>query len=93
MEKRRARLIVALTAAVALVAGPGLWQGAWMSWREHALATKQRRVEALYRSLQAERQRLSSDPVYVEGLIRSTFKVAKPDEIVLPLDGSDTSAR
>ncbi len=41
-------------------------------------------LEAFHRALTEEQQRLTSDPVYVEGLIRSTFKVAKPNELVIP---------
>ncbi len=38
-----------------------------------------------------EQQQLMSNPIYVEGLIRSTFKVAQPDEYVVPLN--DRSSR
>ena len=37
-----------------------------------------------------EQQRLQSDPAYVEGLIRSTFKVSQPGEYVVPLDAAPT---
>jgi two-component sensor histidine kinase len=42
------------------------------------------RLEAVHRELTDEQKRLTSDPVYVEGLIRSTFKVAKPNELIIP---------
>ena len=77
----------------ALVIGPGVAQLAWLSWRQHCLARQQRRLETLYQQLAQEQRRLTHDPVYVEGLIRSTFKVAKPDELVVPLDSSESDAR
>ena len=36
--------------------------------------------------LKQEQARLQSDPTYLEGLIRSTFKVAKPGEVVIPVE-------
>ena len=93
MDQRQTRLIKMGALIAALVIGPGVAQLAWLSWRQHRLARQQRRLEALYQQLAQEQRRLTHDPVYVEGLIRSTFKVAKPDELVVPLDSSESDAR
>lgn len=79
-------LWIAGAATVALLFGPGFVELARMSWRQRQL---DRELEALTRErerLKRERQRLAEDPTYVEGLIRSTFKVARPTEYVVPLD-------
>ena len=93
MDRRQARLIRAGALIAALVIGPGAAQLAWMSWRQHRLTRQQHRLEALYQRLAQEQHRLTHDPVYVEGLVRSTFKVAKPDELVVPLDSDPSASR
>jgi len=93
MGQRQTRLIRIGALIAALVIGPGAAQLTWLSWKQHRLARKQRRLEALSQRLAQEQQRLTHDPVYVEGLIRSTFKVAKPDELVVPLDSDKSSSR
>ena len=93
MDQRQARLIKMGALIAALVIGPGAAQLAWLSWRQHCLTRQQRRLEALYQQLAQEQRRLTHDPVYVEGLVRSTFKVAKPDELVVPLDSDASSSR
>ena len=85
--KRGARhwwLLAALGAAV--VAGPGT-----VEWVRLALAQRRldRQLEALSarrRQLRDEQRRLESDDAYVEGLFRSTFKVARPGEYVIPAE-------
>ena len=75
---------VGLIAVLAL--GPGLVELAWLSIRQRQL---DRRLEALTRErerLEHEHAQLTSDPVYVEGLIRTTFKYAKPNEYAVQLD-------
>ena len=93
MDQRQTRLIKMGALIAALVIGPGAAQLAWLSWRQHRLARQQRRLETLYQQLAQEQRRLTHDPVYVEGLIRSTFKVAKPDELVVPLASQESSRR
>ncbi len=75
---------------MALIFGPGFVQLLQMSYRQHLMDRRLRELEATREQLRAQHQRLESDPTYVEGLIRSTFKVAKPGELVVPVDG-DTS--
>ena len=45
--------------------------------------------------LTEEQKRLETDPGYTEGLIRSTFKMSLPGELVVPLskDASQSSKR
>ena len=87
MDKRKAWLIG--LSVVVVCFGPGAFQLTRLSWKQHVLARKQRALEAARQQLATERERLTSDPVYVEGLIRSTFKVAKPGELVVPLDSNE----
>ena len=69
----------------ALIFGPGFYQMvrlAMMEWR------LDRRLAALAGEQDArtqEHERLTKDATYVEGLIRTTFKVAKPGEYVIAL--------
>lgn len=79
----RGWLWVLLTLAV--IFGPGAVQWLRLSWDERVLARRMRELEATHQRLTDEQQRLASDPVYVEGLIRSTFKMSKPGELVVPL--------
>ena len=71
--------------------GPGLVEMARLAWEQrrldHQLAQLQRQQDAL----RTEEQRLRTDPAYMEGLIRTTFKYAQPGEYVIPLD-SDTAS-
>ena len=82
----RARLLLV---AAALILGPTLMQLAIMYWNDWRLSRQLQRRQASYESLKREQERLRTDPVYVEGLTRSTFKVAQPGELVVPLsDGA-----
>ena len=92
MPRRSARLL-ALSALALLVLGPGVAAWVQLAWRRHALARQQRQLQTTHDALETEQQRLTSDPVYVEGLIRSTFKVAKPTEMVVPLSADSDSHR
>ena len=71
--------------------GPGLMDLARLSLRERQLGRELARLSAEHGRLTRERARLESDPAYVEGLIRSTFKLAKPGEYVIPLEPSASS--
>ena len=66
--------------------GPGMIQLSRMSWQRYELQHRLHALQAQQQELTAEQQQLMSNPVYVEGLIRSTFKVAQPDELVVPLN-------
>jgi cell division protein FtsB len=67
-----------------LLFGPGLIDSVRMSLKQQALQRRLREVAAETARLEAERQRLQTDPVYVEGLIRRTLKVARKGEFVIP---------
>ena len=78
-----------------LIFGPGTYQLISLSIREHRLDRRLSELEAERERLTAQESRLRNDPAYVEGLIRTTFKVSKPGEYVIPLDTSqaDDNAR
>ncbi len=69
----------------AVACGPGLFSLAWFSWKEHEMARQVRALTRQHDELAQEHERLTADPVYVEGLARSTFKLAKPGELVIPI--------
>lgn len=85
--RRRSWLIAAGVAGSALF-GPGLYELARLSLRQWRLDRRLAELSGRREQLTQERDRLQSDPAYVEGLIRSTFKVARPGELVVPLDDS-----
>jgi cell division protein FtsB len=57
-----------------------------LSVQRHRLDRRLAELDARHEALLQEQTRLESDPTYVEGLIRSTFKWAKPGEYVIPLE-------
>ncbi|OGX32640.1 MAG: hypothetical protein A3E56_01435 [Omnitrophica WOR_2 bacterium RIFCSPHIGHO2_12_FULL_64_13] len=75
-----------VTAAVTVAFGPLVWDLVDVSWKRYTMRRRLQRLDAFHRALTEEHQRLTEDSVYVEGLIRSTFKVAKPGELVIPSD-------
>lgn len=85
-KRRAARWVIA---ALVLVFGPGLWHLARMAWQQRRLDQQLAQLAAERSRLQIERQRLQTDATYVEGRIRETFKVARPGELVIPIDRLD----
>lgn len=73
--------------------GPGLCDGVRMSLMQRRLDRRLAALTAERERLAREQERLTSDPGYVEGLIRSTFKMAQPGEYVIQLEPSPGSAR
>jgi hypothetical protein len=69
-----------------LVFGPGLIQWLGLSWRQHQLDRRLASLSAERDRLVKEQQCLDTDPGYVEGLIRTTFKWAQDGELVIPLE-------
>ena len=69
-----------------LVFGPGMFHLARLSLMQRRLDRRLADLSAQHDRLTQEQARLQSDPTYLEGLIRSTFKVAKPGEVVIPVD-------
>ena len=80
---------IAIASLVALVLfGPGMYHLVRLSRTERRLDRRLAALSAQRAQLAQEQERLESDPAYVEGLIRSTFKLAQPGELVIPLDSN-----
>ena len=82
---RRQRAISIGIVVALLLFGPGLVELGRLTWMEWRLDRRLAALSAQQEQLLQEQQRLQSDPAYVEGLIRSTFKLARPGELVIPL--------
>mgnify|MGYP001564275065 CR=1 FL=1 len=82
----RRPLVWAILSITLLAFGPGLIALAHLSWKRAMMERRLRELHATHQQLSDEQRRLHSDPTYVEDLIRSTFHVAKPDELVVPLE-------
>lgn len=65
--------------------GPGTYHLLHLWLVQRRLDRQLADLSVRHEQLLKEQARLQSDPAYVEGLIRSTFKVAKPGEYVIPL--------
>ena len=89
----RSRWLIAVSAIAALLFGPGLAHQSWWGLRQWRLEHRLHALQVRHGRLLAEQERLQSNPTYVEGLIRTTFKVARPGEYVVPLDESASSRR
>ena len=84
--RRVRRWLLGAGCAMALLFGPGVVEWAGLSWRQHQIDRQLARLSAEQVWLTQEQQRLETDPGYVEGLIRTTFKWAQDGELVIPLD-------
>jgi hypothetical protein len=86
--RRRKRLALGVGVGLAGLAlfGPEGLQLARQAFLHWTTGRRLSQLEAERERLLAERERLERDPVYVEGLIRTTFKWAQPDEYVIPLN-------
>ena len=85
MEKRT-RWILGVSVAGLVLFGPGLYEWARLSLMQRRLDRRLAELAAQHEQLEQEHERLQSDATYIEGLIRSTFKLAQPGELVIPLD-------
>ena len=81
---RRRTWIIGVTAFLVLF-GQGTYHLARLSLEQQQLRRRLHALQAEHERLATEEIRLRSDATYVEGLIRSTFKQAKPGEYVVPL--------
>ena len=86
MNRRARPVLVWGVWLTAIVFGPGLYQLLRLTWTQWRLDRQLSRLSIQQEQLRAEQARLQSDPVYIEGRIRSTFKVAQPGEVVIPLE-------
>ena len=91
-HRRIRRWGLGVSAVGLILFGPGVYELVRLSAMQRQLDCKLAALAAEQGRLTQEQERLQSDPAYVEGLIRSTFKVAKPGEYVIPLD-ADPSRR
>ena len=89
---RRRRWAFWLGLATLVLFGPGLYELARLSLAQRRLDRRLAELAKRHDALTQERQRLESDQAYVEGLIRSTFKVVGKGELAIPLE-SDASSR
>ena len=78
---------------VAIAFGPGAVQQIKLAWQQHVMDRRLLALQYLHDTLTHEQERLTSDPVYLEGLTRSTFKIAKPGELVVPLASTPSKSR
>ena len=90
-QRKRRRLTMGVAVLAAAVFGPGLLQLVRLSWEQHQLDRRLAQLGLEHEQLTQEEHRLQTDPTYIEGLIRSTFKLAKPGELVIPLESSPSS--
>ena len=81
---------MALAVGIAgLLFGPGIVDTVRLSLEERRLDQRLARLTGERQRLVQEQARLEQDPTYIEGLIRSTFKLAKPGELVIPLSATE----
>ena len=92
MEKRTRQFIGLGLVALVLFGPDAVWL-IRMEIKQRQLDRQLANLKAKREQLVAEEARLRSDPAYVEGLIRTTFKYARPDELVIPLDQDRTNAK
>ena len=92
MEKRT-RWVIGLGVCGLVLFGPGLVWLVRLQVQQWQLDRELAQLKAKHEQLAREETRLRSDPVYVEGLIRSTFKYAKPGELVVPLESERTDGK
>ena len=83
---KRTRWLLGISVAALALFGPGAIELLRLSIRQHRLDRRLAVLKAEHEQLTQEQARLQSDPTYLEGLIRSTFKVSQPSEYVIPLD-------
>jgi len=82
----RSRVFITWGVLGLMVFGPGMVHLARLCLMQRKLDRRLAALSARQDRLKQEQERLQSDPTYLEGLVRSTFKVAKPGEYVIPLD-------
>ena len=92
--RRVRRWSAGLALAAAVLFGQGLVEWAGLARRQCQLDRRLAKLSEERERLTQEQQRLETDPGYVEGLIRTTFKWAQDGELVIPLnEPSDRESR
>ena len=92
MEKRT-RWFISLGLVGLVLFGPGSYELIRLSIRQHRLNQRLAAIHTEHERLAKEQARLQSDPAYLEGLIRTTFKVSQPGELVIPLDSRQSNGK
>lgn len=82
---------LAIGGVALMLFGPGAYDWLRLTLRQRQLDRQLTTLVAEHEQLTQEHVRLQTDPTYVEGLIRSTFKVAQPGELVVPLTPSPSA--
>ena len=89
----RARWVITAALLGLVLFGPGVFHLVRLSLMERKLNLRLAELETEHKQLAREEERLQSDPTYIEGMIRTTFKLAQPGEYVIPLGSSQSSRR
>ena len=82
----RTRWLVGVSLVGLVVFGPGTYAMIRLAIRQYQLDRRLSVLHEEHERLAALEQRLRNDPAYLEGLIRTTFKVSQPGEYVIPLE-------
>ena len=90
---KRTRWFIPIVILAGLLWGPGIIQWARLTLRQYRLDQQLTTLHRDYDELLAERERLQTDAIYVEGLIRTTFKQARKGELVIPLEPAQSIPR
>ena len=90
---KRTRWLLGVSLLGFVLFGPGAVWLIRMEIKQRQLDRQLAQLKAKREQLVAEEERLRSDPAYIEGLVRTTFKYARPDELVIPLDEDRASAK
>ena len=89
----RAGLVIGIACVAAWCFGPSTYHLVRLTILQHRLDRRLAGLVAERARLEQEHDRLKTDPTYVEGLIRSTFKLAQPGEYVIPVDHASKDHR
>ncbi len=82
----RTRWLIGVSLVGLVVFGPGTYEMIYLAIRQHQLDRRLSLLQREQERLSALEDRLRNDPAYLEGLIRTTFKVSQPGEYVIPLE-------
>lgn len=88
-QRRIRKLLIISSCLFVIIIGPSFVNWTKLSFEERALDRQLSELDARWESLTKEHERLESDPAYVEGLVRTTFKYGKPGEYVVKLDADE----
>lgn len=86
---RPSRRVTGILLILAILFGPGLVYWVRLSIQQYQMDRRLLALSAEHERLAQQRKRLETDPGYLEGYIRSTFKMAKPGEYVIPLESAN----